>query len=90
MVGVDHARGLIHLRGVDLIDNTPVVDIKPYIPHYDMAPHARVPDWVRSSVDRPADFAAVAFAPHAADVLACICNHSRPPPGVAPDRDMAA
>ena len=25
----------IHLAGVDILDNTPVLDIKPYIPQYD-------------------------------------------------------
>ena len=25
----------MHLAGVDILDNTPVLDIKPYIPQYD-------------------------------------------------------
>ena len=25
----------VHLAGVDILDNTPVLDIKPYIPQYD-------------------------------------------------------
>lgn len=33
------------LSGLDLIDGTPIVDLKPYIPEYDHAPGARV-GWV--------------------------------------------
>lgn len=31
----------LHLIGADLLDGTPVVDIKPYIPYVDSIPHAR-------------------------------------------------
>jgi tRNA (adenine37-N6)-methyltransferase len=34
------------LRGVDLVDGTPVLDIKPYVPFADSSPDARAPDWV--------------------------------------------
>ena len=42
LVGIDHAPGRItlHLRGVDLLDGTPVLDIKPYLPYSDALPHA--------------------------------------------------
>lgn len=30
----------LHLRGVDLLDGTPVLDIKPYVPYADAFPHA--------------------------------------------------
>lgn len=33
------------VRGLDAIDRTPVLDLKPYIPHYDSVPGARLPDW---------------------------------------------
>jgi tRNA-Thr(GGU) m(6)t(6)A37 methyltransferase TsaA len=32
---VDHRNGILHLSGIDLIDGTYVLDIKPFIPHYD-------------------------------------------------------
>lgn len=32
---VDVSRGRVHLSGVDLVNGTPVLDIKPYIPQYD-------------------------------------------------------
>ena len=36
----------IRVRGLDAIDGTPVLDIKPYFPHFDAPESARVPDWV--------------------------------------------
>jgi tRNA-Thr(GGU) m(6)t(6)A37 methyltransferase TsaA len=36
----------IRVRGLDAIDGTPVLDIKPYFPQFDSAPDARVPSWV--------------------------------------------
>jgi tRNA-Thr(GGU) m(6)t(6)A37 methyltransferase TsaA len=34
------------VRGLDAIDGTPVLDLKPYFPQFDAARGARVPDWV--------------------------------------------
>lgn len=36
----------ILVRGLDAIDGTPVLDIKPYYPQYDAAESPAVPDWV--------------------------------------------
>jgi tRNA-Thr(GGU) m(6)t(6)A37 methyltransferase TsaA len=38
--------GWIEVRGLDAIDGTPVLDIKPYVPQYDRAAEVRVPAWV--------------------------------------------
>ena len=35
------AKITLHLRGVDLLDGTPVLDIKPYLPYADSLPEAR-------------------------------------------------
>lgn len=37
----------LRVRGLDAIDGTPVLDIRPYIPYYDAIPGARVPPWAR-------------------------------------------
>ena len=37
---------VLKLQGLDAIDGTPVIDIKPYIPGYDSAADAKTPDWV--------------------------------------------
>ena len=34
------------VKGLDAIDGTPIVDIKPYTPQYDLRERARVPKWV--------------------------------------------
>jgi tRNA-Thr(GGU) m(6)t(6)A37 methyltransferase TsaA len=39
---------ILRVRGLDAIDGTPVLDIKPYLPHYDTVADARVPGWMRS------------------------------------------
>lgn len=37
---------VLRVRGLDAIDGTPVLDVKPYLPHHDAIPDARVPKWV--------------------------------------------
>ncbi|UKJ08017.1 tRNA (N6-threonylcarbamoyladenosine(37)-N6)-methyltransferase TrmO [Solitalea lacus] len=39
-VEFDNEKVLIHLRNIDLMDRTPVLDIKPYIPYSDAIPNA--------------------------------------------------
>jgi tRNA-Thr(GGU) m(6)t(6)A37 methyltransferase TsaA len=34
------------VEGLDAVDGTPIIDIKPYIPRHDVATNAAVPDWV--------------------------------------------
>jgi len=34
------------VRGLDAVNGTPVLDIKPHVPGYDSAAGARVPEWV--------------------------------------------
>jgi tRNA-Thr(GGU) m(6)t(6)A37 methyltransferase TsaA len=38
---------ILHVQGLDAIDGSLVLDIKPYIPGYDSASGAAVPDWVK-------------------------------------------
>ena len=37
---------IITVRGLDVIADTPILDIKPYTPQYDAIENAKVPDWV--------------------------------------------
>src|SRR3990172_9235639 len=37
-------RNVLRVRGLDAIDGTPLLDIKPYLPSYDAVPDARMPD----------------------------------------------
>jgi tRNA (adenine37-N6)-methyltransferase len=41
-VGNDH----LDVQGLDAIDQTPILDIKPYYPHYDNVQISKIPDWV--------------------------------------------
>lgn len=40
-------RNIIRVEGLDAIDATPVLDIKPYFPNYDAVPDAGIPEWAR-------------------------------------------
>jgi len=44
---------VISVRGLDAIDGTPVLDVKPYIPYFDSVPEATVPAWITSMDERP-------------------------------------
>lgn len=46
VVPVLHRRkGVLRVRGLDALDGTPVLDLKPYIPPYDSFPEATLPAW---------------------------------------------
>lgn len=40
----------VRIRGVDILDGTPLLDIKPYVPHFDYRPDA-TSGWMRASVE---------------------------------------
>ena len=37
---------VLHVQGLDAVDGTPVLDVKPYVPYWDAVSDARVPWWV--------------------------------------------
>ena len=41
----------MHLRGADLLDGTPLLDIKPYIPRFDSFPDSQA-GWFEERQDR--------------------------------------
>lgn len=43
---LDAGDNKIKVKGLDILDGTPVLDIKPYWPQYDEAKDAKVPAWV--------------------------------------------
>ncbi len=46
-VGLLQRRGnILKVQGLDAIDGTPIIDIKPYIPGYDSVTDAKVPSWI--------------------------------------------
>lgn len=36
----------IRVKGLDILDGTPIIDIKPYWPQYDRVENFRIPNWV--------------------------------------------
>jgi len=49
LVGIDS--NVIHITGADVLDGTPLFDIKPYVPVFDSFPEAKA-GWLESSVHR--------------------------------------
>lgn len=39
-----------YAEGLDIVNGTPIIDIKPYTPQYDRVEKAKVPDWVNKLV----------------------------------------
>ena len=37
---------IVKVKGLDVVDSTPILDIKPYTPQYDSVPNVKVPSWV--------------------------------------------
>jgi tRNA-Thr(GGU) m(6)t(6)A37 methyltransferase TsaA len=51
----------IHVKGVDLLDGTPILDIKPYIPYADSVAHAN-PGWAHEEIKKtPVHFEEIAL-----------------------------
>jgi len=44
--------GEVHVLGLDALDGTPVLDIKPYIHHFDSYPEATLPPWVEEHMNK--------------------------------------
>ena len=57
----------LHVRGVDLLDGTPVLDIKPYVPYTDAFPEAKS-GWLEAAQD-PLQSWDIGFEPLAAQQL---------------------
>jgi tRNA-Thr(GGU) m(6)t(6)A37 methyltransferase TsaA len=44
---LEHRGAVLRVEGLDAIDGTPVLDVKPYLPAFDAVPRARLPAWAR-------------------------------------------
>jgi len=52
VVRLDKIQGnTLHIRDVDILDGTPLLDIKPYVPEFDAAPDAEI-GWLTNRVQR--------------------------------------
>jgi tRNA-Thr(GGU) m(6)t(6)A37 methyltransferase TsaA len=43
---IGHEGNKIKVKGLDILDGTPIIDIKPYWPQYDYVEGGKIPDWV--------------------------------------------
>jgi tRNA-Thr(GGU) m(6)t(6)A37 methyltransferase TsaA len=41
-------KNILEVEGLDALEGSPVLDLKPYIPKGDAIPEAKVPDWVKN------------------------------------------
>ena len=49
LVALDRIEGgVLHIQNVDVLDGTPLLDIKPYVPAFDSQPNARI-GWLTTS-----------------------------------------
>ena len=47
LISID--RNIIKVKGLDIINNTPIIDIKPYLPEYDKPEsEIKLPEWTRN------------------------------------------
>lgn len=73
-IDYDNAQGpVIHVLGADLMDGTPILDIKPYVPYADAHPEARggftdTTEWQRLEVEIPSNLEAM-FTPEELESL---------------------
>jgi tRNA-Thr(GGU) m(6)t(6)A37 methyltransferase TsaA len=42
---VHRRKGVLRVRGLDALNGSPVLDLKPYLPQYDAVPDAKLPPW---------------------------------------------
>ena len=63
-VGEENGRAYLEVSGADLVDGTPIIDIKPYIPFVDAHPEAK-----GGFADKPPSVKEVVFLPEVLDLL---------------------
>jgi tRNA (adenine37-N6)-methyltransferase len=59
---VDKKTRTVHLSACDLVQGTPVLDMKPYVPNYDTVEPCKIPQWILETIDTRNT---VIFAPEA-------------------------
>ena len=80
LVGLERIEGhTLYVSDMDLLDGTPVLDLKPYLPYADIAPNANS-GWLEQA--DPIAECEVHFSPHAAEQLSFLeslgCDFVRP------------
>jgi|TARA_B110000977_G_scaffold170354_1_gene220980 hypothetical protein len=75
---VDLKAGILEVEGADLVDGTPVLDVKPYLPFCEAFGDATAPDWVNETstepTGEPLQIASVEFVQGAEEVIKQVWN----------------
>ena len=50
ILSIDKRTRTVYLSCCDLVDGTPVLDIKPYVPAYDTVPDYKIPVWIAETI----------------------------------------
>ncbi len=82
-IHTENGQVVLHISGIDMMDGTPVYDIKPYLPHVDAVPDAvggfaSAVNGARLTVEDPADALAVFPADKKEALLAVLGEDPRP------------
>ena len=48
---VHRRQGVLRVRGLDALNGSPVLDVKPYLPEDDAVPGATLPGWAAKSAE---------------------------------------
>jgi tRNA-Thr(GGU) m(6)t(6)A37 methyltransferase TsaA len=75
-IDIENQQVILHISAIDLLDKTPIVDIKPYVPYSDSIPHANA----GFAQTQPSSDLQVTFNEHAKIALA---KHSHNYPDLA-------
>ncbi|MFT5851260.1 MAG: tRNA-Thr(GGU) m(6)t(6)A37 methyltransferase TsaA [Colwellia sp.] len=75
-IDIENQQVILHISAIDLLDKTPIVDIKPYVPYSDSIPHANA----GFAQTQPSSDLQVTFNEHAKIALA---KHSNNYPDLA-------
>lgn len=49
---VERKKNVLKVTGLDAMNGTPVIDIKPFIPGHDLPEGAKIPDWLKKAEER--------------------------------------
>ena len=52
LISVDRVAGTLKVAGLDAVDGSPILDLKPYLPHVESVHNAKVPLWVTTSYEQ--------------------------------------
>lgn len=47
---ISREHNVLNVKGLDILNNTPILDIKPYWPQYDEVNNSKVPSWVEKLI----------------------------------------